>query len=316
MLESVIILLVIVVLGGRVDTKLRGVIITLIGAIGWGFSGACGQYLFENYEIDAYWLTMVRMSFSGIILLSFNFYFERNKSLEILKNKKDLYTLFLFAILGLLPAQLFYLLTISYSNAGTATVLQYIGPVIIMVYVCFSEKRKPTKYECSALSFVVVGTLMLATRGNFGSLALSYKALFYGLLSALGLFMYSILPRNLMKKYGSKIVAGYAMMFDGIIMTGLINKNNMASILDLKAYLAISGVVLIGTVGAFVLYLQGVLEIGPSKASMIASVEPVSASMFAFLWLGTIFVKADLVGISLIILAVLIVSGFSKSKSS
>ncbi|MFK4785978.1 DMT family transporter [Fusobacterium sp. MFO224] len=296
-------------------SSFKGVLITIIGGCGWGFSGACGQYLFENYNMNAYWLTTVRMISAGMILMMFNFFYEREKSLSILKNKKDLFRLILFAVLGLLPAQLFYLLTISYSNAGTATVLQYIGPVIIMVYVCYSDRRSPTRSEFIALLLVVLGTLMLATRGDFRTLALSPKALFYGILSAVGLFMYSILPGNLMKKYGAKVVAGYGMIFDGAILKGLV-PDDINLVLDTNAYLAIAGIVLIGTIGAFVLYLQGVLEIGASKASMIASVEPVSASLFAFLWLGTIFVKADVVGIIFIISAVLLVSSFNKNKGS
>lgn len=298
------------------NTSFRGVIITILGACGWGFSGACGQYLFESYNMDAYWLTTVRMVSAGMILLIFNFFNEREKSLDILKNKKDLFRLILVAVFGLLPTQLFYLLTISYSNAGTATVLQYIGPVLIMIYVCCNDRRIPTKYEFLAILCVVIGVFMLATGGNFRNLVLSPKTLFYGMLSAIGLFMYSILPGNLMEKYSSKIVAGYAMMFNGILMKGFKYNSHLDVVLDRNAYLAIIGIVFIGTVGAFVLYLQGVLEIGASKASMVASIEPVSASLFAFLWLGTIFVKSDIIGICFIIFAVVLVSAFNKSKDS
>lgn len=298
------------------NTNFKGVIITIIGACGWGFSGACGQYLFENYNVNAYWLTTVRMLSAGIVLLIFNLFNERGEILNILKNKKDLFRLIFFAIFGLLPAQLFYLLAISYSNAGTATVLQYIGPVLIMIYVCCKDRRKPTKYESLALLCVVVGTTMLATGGDLGNLVLSKKALFYGLLSAVGFFLYSILPGNLTEKYGSKIVVGYAMIFNGFIMKGFIYNGPTNLMLDVNGYLAILGIVLIGTIGAFVLYLQGVLEIGPSKASMIASIEPVSASLFAFLWLGTIFVKTDIIGIAFITSAVLLVSAFNNAKDS
>jgi len=296
------------------NTNFRGVIITIVGACGWGFSGACGQYLFENYNINAYWLTTVRMLSAGTILLAFNLFNERDKSLSILKNKRDLFRLVLFAFFGLLPAQLFYLLAISHSNAGTATVLQYIGPVLIMVYVCCKERRRPTKYESLALLCVIVGTTMLATGGDLGNLVLSKKALFYGLLSAVGFFLYSILPGDLTEKYGSKVVVGYAMIFNGFIMKEFIYREPMNLILNINAYLAIMGIVLIGTIGAFVLYLQGVLEIGASKASMIASIEPVSASLFAFLWLGTVFVKTDIIGISFITSAVLLVSAFNNKK--
>ena len=41
----------------------------LVGGIGWGFSGACGQFLFTQYGMDPLWLSSVRMTGAGIILL-------------------------------------------------------------------------------------------------------------------------------------------------------------------------------------------------------------------------------------------------------
>lgn len=42
------------------DAKLwRGIVCTLVGGIGWGFSGACGQYLFTHQDVRPDWLTVV-----------------------------------------------------------------------------------------------------------------------------------------------------------------------------------------------------------------------------------------------------------------
>ena len=35
-----------------------GVLITILGGCLWGFSGACGQYLFENKGVTAGWLVL------------------------------------------------------------------------------------------------------------------------------------------------------------------------------------------------------------------------------------------------------------------
>lgn len=51
------------------DAKLwRGIVCTLVGGIGWGFSGACGQYLFTYQDVRPDWLTVVRMVIAGILL--------------------------------------------------------------------------------------------------------------------------------------------------------------------------------------------------------------------------------------------------------
>lgn len=65
---------------------------------------------------------------------------------------------------------------------------------------------------------------------------------------------------------------------------------------------------LIGTVAAFILYLQGISDIGPSNASLIACIEPVSATIFSVLWMKSSFSKIDFVGFAAIIICVILLS--------
>jgi len=66
--------------------------------------------------------------------------------------------------------------------------------------------------------------------------------------------------------------------------------------LDLYGRMAVGGVVIAGTLLAYTLYLQGVADVGAVRASMLSSVEPVSATVISVLWLGTSFQWIDLVG--------------------
>ena len=59
-----------------------------------------------------------------------------------------------------------------------------------------------------------------------------------------------------------------------------------------------------GTALAFVCYLQGVSDLGAINASMLVCIEPVSATLFATLWLKTDLVVQDYMGILLITLMV------------
>ena len=71
---------------------------------------------------------------------------------------------------------------------------------------------------------------------------------------------------------------------------------------------------MIGTALAFTLYLQGVSDIGSVKASMIACVEPVSATIISALWLKTKFTGIDIVGLIAILTAVLLLSKKDSSR--
>ena len=71
---------------------------------------------------------------------------------------------------------------------------------------------------------------------------------------------------------------------------------------------ALVSVIVIGTAIAFGLYLQGVSMIGPLKGSILASVEPLSAVIISFFWLGTPFVMPDFLGFGMILGAVLLLT--------
>ena len=71
--------------------------------------------------------------------------------------------------------------------------------------------------------------------------------------------------------------------------------------LDLGAVSALAVVVLIGSVAAFTLHLEGIRLVGPKKGSLFSSIEPVSATVFAVLWMKADFSPIDLIGFALIL---------------
>lgn len=290
------------------ETSLRGIVLTLMAGLSWGLSGACGQYLFQNYPFDALLVTTARLLIAGIILVLLNCFHYKKESFAIFKNKKDIFDLIKFSLFGLLPGQLFFLMTVEEANAGTATILQYSAVILLVIYVCFKDRRSPKIGELMALFLVLGGTVLLATRGDFGSLYLSPKALTLGFLSALGSAFANVLPDRLIRKYNVKIIIGYGMLFNGILLSIYESTQKIEGTVDLNVLLAMAGIIILGTVIGFDLYFQGVTAIGPAKASMLCSAEPVSATILAACWLGTVFVPSDIVGIALVLGAVMILS--------
>lgn len=286
----------------------RGIVCTLLGGTLWGFSGTCGEFLFTHYTVDSAWLTVMRMMGAGVALTAINLISRRGKAAEIWRAKADGAQLVLFALLGLAFSQFAYLCSIDYSNAATATVLQYLGPVLIMGLVCVRRRRLPDVRETIAVVLAVGGTYLLATHGNPKTMVLSQQGLLWGLLSAVSLALYTLLPAKIIPKWGSMIVTGWAMLLGGIGMGLVIRVWTIPVQLDVYGWLAVGGMVVMGTLLAYTLYLQGVGDIGAVRASMLASVEPVSATVISTLWLGTRFMWIDLVGFACIIATVFLLA--------
>ena len=291
--------------------KLRGIFCNVTGAIAWGFSGACGQKLMQEFGFLSSHLTFLRMFFSGIII-SLIVLIQR-KPLDVVTKPKNLFKMIIFAILGFILSQFAYMKTISLSNAGTATVLQDLGPVFVMIFVCLCAKRLPSKVEFLSILLAFLGVVVISTHLNFGVLVLSPECLFWGILAAIGLLFYTLIPKKLIEEYGSMPVSGFGMLIGGILLGFFIKPWNMNITLSAEVIFYLLVMIILGTVIAYTFYLQGVKDIGPVNASMLACIEPISASLFAHFWLGTEFIYIDLIGFAMILSTVFIL-GFSKNK--
>lgn len=60
-----------------------GTMMALVGGTCWGFSGCCGQFLFEQKEVQAPWLVTVRLFFAGLILIMIGFRLNGRQNLNI-----------------------------------------------------------------------------------------------------------------------------------------------------------------------------------------------------------------------------------------
>ena len=288
----------------------RGVVLALVGGAGWGFSGACSQYLF-GHGVDPLWASAVAMAVAGAALVAYLLVARRSALRALWGCPQSVGRLVLFALAGLTLCRATYLLAIRYSNAGTATVLQYVGPVLIVVASCFAARRLPSAREFVAVLCVIVGTFLLATHGDPSTMALSPEGMFWGLVAAVSVALYSLLPGTLMKRYGSLAVVGSGLLLGGVVLYLVTGAWNRAPQLDAAGALAMfGGLTGIGTLLGFAAYLTAINDIGAAKASLIASVETVSATTFAALWLRTPFAPMDFVGFALIMATVFLLARF------
>lgn len=291
-----------------------GMLSAFIGGILWGINGTMASFLFINKNITPNWLAPYRLMTAGFLMLIFLYFKKRNKIFDILKSKKDIMELVFFSIFGMMGTQYTYFTTIRYSNAGIATVLQYLGINLILIYVCFKEKRFPKKVELLALVLAILGVFILATHGNINALQISPKALIWGLASALTLVVYSMSPLNLIKKYGTALITAWGMAIGGPILTLYAKPWNELGNYDMTTFTVFSLIVIFGTILSFVLYLSGVAIIGPTKGSLISCIEPVAATLFSTIFIGTPFKFLDGIGFLFILSTVFIIAYFDSKK--
>lgn len=280
----------------------------IMTGICWGVSGVFGQYLFENKGIDSLWLVPIRMFSASIFLMMYIFATQRKEALCLLHNRKDFVLAILMGICGTMMFQLSFFLAVQNSNAGTATVLQYLCPVITMLYVCFRDRKLPHGLEILSIILALGGIFLISTHGNVHSLVITPAALFWGIATAFFMFLDTVIPEKLYAKYPSTVIVGWAFLFSGITLCLIFHPWKYHVTIDLAVMVSLVFIILGGSVFAYLFYGNAIKRIGPAKSSLFACSEPVAAALLSALWLKTDFALIDLVGFALIISTLFILS--------
>lgn len=278
-----------------------GILLTILGGVGWGFSGACAQFLFSNYGVNPRWIVCVRLLLGGLVFVAVACCIDRANLKAAISSPRALLRMAGYSLGGLSLCMMCYLNAIDASNAGTATVLQALNLVIILAVTCIQLKRRPSKKEAVGVALALAGTFLLATHGQLGSLAITPAGLFWGLVNAVAASLYTLLPARLLHEFGSVVTTGISMLVGAVAAWALFQPWTIMPTLDGGGVAAVVGIVLVGTVMSYFLFLTGVKMIGSMLAGLFASTEPITAGILSVVWLGTSFAPVDLIGMALII---------------
>ncbi|WP_297336373.1 EamA family transporter [Algoriphagus sp.] len=292
----------------------KGFILALLAAIFWGVAGNCAQFLFEEKQFDPAWLVTWRLLLAGFILLLIDAKNHGLKVFNIWKNKQDAWSILIFGILGMLAVQYTYFYSIQLSNAATATVIQYLGPVFIVAFFALKHRKWPLAIEFLSLSLALGGTFLLVTHGTIDTLVISKKAILWGLLSALTFAFYSIYPVELLSRHSSVRVTGWAMFLGGLVFSIESEPWNLQGQWDLETGAAFSFIIIFGSILSFLFFMKAIPLIGSQTASLVCSVEPLSAAFMAVIWLGVSFTGLDWLGTFMILGTVALLTLATKTK--
>lgn len=283
-------------------------------AILWGISGTCAQFLFEKKGFDPARLVCWRMLLAGVILVVFSGTTKEGDTFKIWKKPIDAAKLLLFSLFGMVAVQFTYFYSISLSNAATATILQYVGPLFVVAFYAIKHRRWPIVAEYASLALALVGIFLLVTHGSIDQLVISEAALVWGLLSALALAFYTIVPVGLLRTYNPATVTGWGMLAGGLVLSFFSQPLEFQGTWDTEAWLAFVYIIILGSVTPFYFFLKSVTIIGATTASLLCSVEPLAAAGVAVVWLGVYFGPMDWLGTIFILITIVLLTLSTKGK--
>ena len=296
--------------------EIIGIILTLLGATLWGVSGTSVQFVGNFRNMNLEWLLTMRLITAGLLTVLYGWIRQGNAVFNVFRNWRDTLGLVIFGVFGMALCQYTYFRSIVIAGAGIATVLQYLAPSMIIIYLLVRYGKRPSTGEIISVILALAGTICLMGNNGFSFESFRSDVLFWGLLSAVGVAVYSVSPVRLLATYGTIPIVGFGMLLSGFVAAVLFQQPLSYVTWDVWTVVGCFNVVFLGTIVSFNAYLEGVKRIGAVSGSILSSIEPISAAFFGWALLGNQFNWVGILGMAMIIATVIIIALEKRGQSS
>lgn len=295
----------------------KGIMFIIVGAMLWGASGPMMEWLLEHYALSVPFFLTIRLLIAGILVL-LSLRLMKKPVWRVWKDRAWRIRLIIFGIFGMLAVQYTFVAAIDASNATVATLMQFIGPVYIILFVSWTVRKFPPLYQVVGMLGTFAGLFLLLTGGQFGQLAISGEALFWGLAVGLAFAFYTVYPARLMAEWGVLLVVGWGMVIGGVVLGGVsgVWASDEWHFLTEPTVIWMSlAIIVVGTL-AFVLFLSSMKYITAVETSILSSVEPLTAMVVSFFWFSQVFGSLQYVGMLIMLLFItwLTIAGEKQSE--
>lgn len=282
---------------------MRGCGFIALAATFWALSGILAKHLFASRTIDPVILVEFRMLIAFVILFVLLAAFAP-ASLRI--QTRDLPFFLVYGSLGMALVQLTYFTAIREGNVSTAIFLQYLAPLLTAIYTVVWLRKPPPAGLARNLALALCGSALLLLGGGAGlATTTTPLGVAAGLASAVLLSFYAIFGARGVGMYSSHTVLFYALAVGTVTLWPLFQPWRVAALGWVAVdWLFVLYMAVFGTLVPFALFLAGLRYVSPVQATLTAMLEPVLATVGAWLLLGESLGILQVAGCVLIAVAV------------
>ncbi len=297
--------------------RLKGILMITLGSIFWGATGPMMEWMLHHTEMTAEFMLSVRLIIAGVIILSILSWKKQNVW-SIWYEKSWSIQLIIFSVIGMLGLQYTFVKTIEVSNAVMATLLQFLAPIFIILYLSLIVKKVPPKAQIIGMVGTLVGLYFLLTNGSLSSLEVSGLTLIWGVALGFTYAFYTLYPARLQHEWGVLLIIGWGMIISGFLLAikaKLWATDEWYLLQDLPVLFMMLSLVVLGA-SAFILFLSSMEYISPVETSVLSSIEPLTAMVISAVWLQAFLKGWQLIGaiIMLIFVVYLSIAGEGKKQ--
>jgi len=266
----------------------RGYLLVFLAASMWGTLGIFATYIYR-YGVGSFTMVFWRVLFALIILGSYIVLFLRENPFT--SRRLPFYAA--YGLVGVFAFYTLYFYTVKISSVGFAVLLVYTAPAFSVVLGRLVFGEPVTIEKAIALLMVLLGVVLVAGNVDFN---IGLLPLVTGISTG---FVYSLY--GIMAKFGVRDERPervlFMTLFFGLLYLAPFSKFSVPS----GAVPYILGLAFFPTFLGYVLYNHALREVEVSRASIVATVEPVVAIALAYVLFGEELTIPQIFGAVLII---------------
>lgn len=297
---------------GRFKTApvLKGYLLVALAAVLWGTLGIFARYLYRlGYEPQVVVFFRAAIAFGGFLIW-------------VLLLDKGLFRvaaadLPFFALYGFVSISLFYTVyffTLKITPVTVATILLYTAPIFVnlMAWAFLGERMTAGKLQALALAVLGVFLIIRTPAGN--PWRFNWLSLAGGLASAVTYGLYSIFGKKALVRYHPMTILVYTLGFGSLFLAMFLGPSRLLTLhLAPQGWGLLVGVGTVPTLLSFWAYTRALQLVEAGRASIVATLEPVAATVFAMIFLGEGLSHWQVLGGMLVIGGALLAQGKNKA---
>lgn len=210
----------------------------------------------------------------------------------------------------------FYFMSIAEGSVAVAATLMYCAPVFVYLVSFALKLESATPVKWAAIAMVMVGVVLLTRIYDIGAGSVTALGVVAGLLSGLSYAVF-IFGFKYAAPHGSPqaiLVIAFATLV--AVLVWLVDNQQVVAVLTTPNWPLFVVLGVLGGGVSFILYIIGLNHTAPAVASIVAMVEPVTASLFGFVVLNQNLVGLQMFGMGLILVTVTALSVYSNARAA
>ena len=282
------------------SSKLSALCIVAAASL-WGIIGIFSRLL-SDAGLSSLQTTEIRCFITAVVM----FIVVVLKDWRLLKiDIRDLWMFIGTGFFSIVIFNIFYFETADMVSLSMTAVLLYTAPCFVMVLSAIIFKEAVTGQKLFALAFAFLGCIF--TAGLIGGAGeFNTKGFVYGLCSGFFYSLYTIIGKVALKKYSPMTMTFYTFL---VAALSLFLVSDPVQIVDaamgsMKTLLGMLGLGLVITSIPYFLYARGLKGLDPGKASVLAFIEPMVATLAGIVVYGEALTFFNALGIFLILMSV------------